>query len=856
MRKVFILLLFTIFIYNYNIIYAQWHKANIAYNGNFTSFANFGQNLFVGSDGGGVYLSTDNGLNWNSTNSGLTNKIVNALAVSGNYIFAGTPDGIFISTNNGFNWEPSNSGFQNKTCSNIICLAANDSNIYAGTPGGVYKYTKTSSSWQIFENTQVSVLAISGDSLFVGALDPASFSFLSYDGKTWRYPINFINWPVYAIAISDTNLFIGTGWGGGVLRSSDNFASWDSVFTGLPYNKITTAFGLWKSNLFLATSNTGLYVSTSNGLSYNEIDNTGLPANINISNIRIIDTNLIIGSKSQGIWVRNLTEITEPYASIDFNTNNIWYDTNLDGLESRTIDPNIIMNYGSTIKYQWSVGSKIISTSKNAEIKLPTGTWYVDLTLTSDKGVVKKDSVKISVIGSELITKGSIESAVGQLNDNTYFVTSKGGNVYCFDSTGTIGWIISTGGSIQSTTCISSQSNIYVGSNDTRLYSFDYQGIPRWDKAVGGTIVSSPSSLFDSLIYVGISTGRFFALDEQGNIKWSIQTGGSIASSASINEKGTAFVGSDDGKLYTVSSSGKVLWDYQTGGPIRTSPALGLDSSIIFGSNDGYLYKVDWNGKLLWKFQTGGQIKSSPIIGTEGTIYIGSVDGNLYCLSKNGNQLWKFNIGSSIYSTPSLGSNGSIYIGTMKGILYAIDPNGNEKWMLQTENPIIAPMLVTNKNMIMVGDTLGKLYILKVPDDNLIASINKNIARNINTETATSYEWWTYRGNNQRTGYRKSIILSVNNESITNPKGFELFQNYPNPFNPSTTLKYSITKQSYVSLKIFDILGREIQTLVNEVKPVGNYELKFNAASLPSGVLFYRIQAGSFNQVRKMLLIK
>ncbi|MEJ2616292.1 MAG: T9SS type A sorting domain-containing protein, partial [Ignavibacteriaceae bacterium] len=88
------------------------------------------------------------------------------------------------------------------------------------------------------------------------------------------------------------------------------------------------------------------------------------------------------------------------------------------------------------------------------------------------------------------------------------------------------------------------------------------------------------------------------------------------------------------------------------------------------------------------------------------------------------------------------------------------------------------------------------------------------------------------------------------------PTEFELSQNYPNPFNPTTTIKYSIPKTSYVTLKVYDILGKEVATLLNKDKSAGNYQVKFNASNLPSGVYFYRIKAGSFNQVRKMLLIK
>jgi hypothetical protein len=85
---------------------------------------------------------------------------------------------------------------------------------------------------------------------------------------------------------------------------------------------------------------------------------------------------------------------------------------------------------------------------------------------------------------------------------------------------------------------------------------------------------------------------------------------------------------------------------------------------------------------------------------------------------------------------------------------------------------------------------------------------------------------------------------------------FTLNQNYPNPFNPTTTIKYQIPELSFVTLKVYDVLGNEIATLVYEEKAVGIYELTWYAANLPSGVYFYRIQAGNFLQTKKMLLLK
>jgi hypothetical protein len=88
------------------------------------------------------------------------------------------------------------------------------------------------------------------------------------------------------------------------------------------------------------------------------------------------------------------------------------------------------------------------------------------------------------------------------------------------------------------------------------------------------------------------------------------------------------------------------------------------------------------------------------------------------------------------------------------------------------------------------------------------------------------------------------------------PTEFSLSQNYPNPFNPSTSIEYTVVSSEYVSLKVYDVLGNEVVTLVNEKKEAGKYRVNFNASSLSSGVYFYKIQAGSFNQVRKMMLLR
>jgi len=101
----------------------------------------------------------------------------------------------------------------------------------------------------------------------------------------------------------------------------------------------------------------------------------------------------------------------------------------------------------------------------------------------------------------------------------------------------------------------------------------------------------------------------------------------------------------------------------------------------------------------------------------------------------------------------------------------------------------------------------------------------------------------------------KGTVVSVVGE-LDLPSEYRLSQNYPNPFNPSTVINYQIPELSFVTLKVYDVLGNEIAGLVNEEKPVGSYVVQFDATTLPSAIYFYRIQAGNFIETKKMVLMK
>jgi hypothetical protein len=100
------------------------------------------------------------------------------------------------------------------------------------------------------------------------------------------------------------------------------------------------------------------------------------------------------------------------------------------------------------------------------------------------------------------------------------------------------------------------------------------------------------------------------------------------------------------------------------------------------------------------------------------------------------------------------------------------------------------------------------------------------------------------------------MVASAPISSESMPAVVSLDQNYPNPFNPSTTIKFELPRASLVSLKVYDILGREVSVLVNDRKEPGAYEVRFDGSNLASGVYFYRLSAGTYVETRKLLLVR
>ncbi|MBI5402872.1 MAG: T9SS type A sorting domain-containing protein [Ignavibacteriae bacterium] len=187
-----------------------------------------------------------------------------------------------------------------------------------------------------------------------------------------------------------------------------------------------------------------------------------------------------------------------------------------------------------------------------------------------------------------------------------------------------------------------------------------------------------------------------------------------------------------------------------------------------------------------------------------------------------------------LFKTTNSGNN-------WKKIIYRQNEPFNSIFILDSSNIYIG----CNQGLILKSSNRGLNWISQLlPVQN---SCNSIYFVSLNTGYAASWER-IYKTTNG------GVFISSVSSDI--PNEFMLFQNYPNPFNPVTNIKYNLPKDVFVKIKIYDILGREIKTLVNEFKNAGSHIVFFNGFEFASGIYFYRIDAGGFTRVKRMVLIK
>lgn len=185
-----------------------------------------------------------------------------------------------------------------------------------------------------------------------------------------------------------------------------------------------------------------------------------------------------------------------------------------------------------------------------------------------------------------------------------------------------------------------------------------------------------------------------------------------------------------------------------------------------------------------------------------------------------------------------------------------LSTNPNNQYGTSTGTSMATPHVAGTVGLMYAAANPTLIALAKQHPDSAASMFKRMILQNVDTLLSMSTFVLTKgRLNLHKTITAVSTLTSVSNNT-GNISDYRLSQNYPNPFNPSTRISYSMPKQGFVSLKVFDITGKEVANLVNNVKQAGEHSIDFNAAELTSGIYFYTIKAGDFSETRKMLLVK
>ena len=218
------------------------------------------------------------------------------------------------------------------------------------------------------------------------------------------------------------------------------------------------------------------------------------------------------------------------------------------------------------------------------------------------------------------------------------------------------------------------------------------------------------------------------------------------------------------------------------------------------------------------------------------------------------------------------------YVNRYYYIIYGLDirivgQNANQYYDNASSRKLVS-YVNAGKTTPQVGDILcfsggsaGHVAIIRNVGTTTVTVIQQNVRENSDDTNYTyplsiSSGTFTIDGSRLGTGYACQGWLRTPGASIVRdnsgslPHTYSLFQNYPNPFNPTTTISFSLAQQSFVSLKVFDVTGREVSTIVSKQLQEGSYTQQWNAANMSSGVYFYRLQAGLFTEMKKLLLLK
>jgi photosystem II stability/assembly factor-like uncharacterized protein len=668
-------------------------------------------------------------------------------------------------------------------------------------PEGVAIRFLTNIDGTIYAGTEVNGVYISND-----------------DGVSWvARNVGIETYGISSIISFQGFIFAGT-LQGGVFRSSDGGLTWSAPTTGT--NLFVTSLVANDPYIFAGAGSLGVYRSSDNGVTWEQ--------KLNLFGVGAMcksGAKILASSSNYTLYTTN-------------NGENWAYISYLDGA--------IIFSY-------YTMGDTIFAGGQTKIYRsLDNGNNFTTINLNLGFSIVNI-------------------SAFTFVNSTLYAATSYDG-VYKSTNFG-LNWIPTNNGmgpkDVRALT-LTDASSLIAGTHYVAMYrSTDFGA--SWNKSVAGfpagcSILSLRES--ESSIYAGTRDG-VFRTDDNGD-SW-VKMGGTNDTTmysdiwAMCELNGVIYASMQlyfDANVYKTTDKG-ATWKRcrETGLPPNLSFIKGLVASgnnIVAGTDEGIYYTSD--GGDNWNPTNAPNINIPSLASSGNYVYAAIPSGAGIYRSLDNGVNWSLSLQSTVDYVEVAAIDNYAFAGAFFGGARYTSNNGST-WFASSGFPSDASVFALGPvadGMVLAGTDLAPSWVyVSFNNGGSFSPYSEGLFENASVEAFAVNDTFMFAGTDYNGVWRRLRPGVVNVQTQTDiPQSYYLAQNYPNPFNPTTTIKYSIPHSSFASIKVYNDLGKEVAVLVDEEKPAGNFEVNFNAKNLSSGVYFYKLQAGSFVQAKKMILLK
>ena len=670
-----------------------------------------------------------------------------------------------------------------------------------------------------------------------------------------------------------TTLFLTTTLNG-VYRSTDNGQTWTQSISGLPQNPTVRAL-LALSDRILVGTNNGVYVSTNAGQSWS-LSNQGIPNETAILSFTTGAGNSIIAGTNRGA-----------YRSTD--NGQTWTEIN-NGLRITNPIPvqasiSVLLTNGTTLLAACNsllpeLTGIFRSTDNGNTWALIPGTAPGDNRYFSGFAV-SGSTIFLTLAGQRLLGGLFIEGNVYRSTDN--------GNTWALITNGMIHpvayGVLADGARI----FVGGYDGIYRSTDNGNTWVASHAGLE--PKLLAHAFHQSGSSYFIATDFYGV-----YRSTDNGATWTAVNSGlttanGRPRSVFDITSVGSTLIASADNGVYRSTNNG-TSWSRVTAGlpsisrDLRFRPLVTIGNVVLGFAGASGIYRSTDEGQTWTRTNTGFPndftVRNFAVSGSRlfAAVSISTGenrDRSVWTSTDNG-QTWAptaFNqTGFGAYAIAASGN--TVWVGGVgfpRGLFRSTD-NGTTWAPLNlsgSTDPIptdnVNSLAVSGATLLALGGGPPTLFVSTNAGNTWIRTMSGLPVSNASTllgnagkvafmGTSAYLAYYFDDSNGGGVWRREAAQLSTPTHANKQPTDFQLEQNYPNPFNPSTTITYQLPIASNVSLKVFDMLGREVATLVNERQNAGQYQVRFDATRLASGMYFYRLQAGGYIETKKMMLVK